>query len=155
MLVQAAQPGRWDVLRAAAGYLDGPDGLDADKAVALDKLVRAAQHYRFRLLANPTVKREGKRHGLHGEQALLAWLERQAQRGGFALHEAAVSARARLCVTQGRGGQRISVDTALFDGRLEASDPQRMKQSLLDGIGPAKSLGLGLLSIAPVREAAG
>lgn len=148
VLVQAAQPGRWGVLRAEDGYLEQ---LDADKPVPLDKLLNPGRHYRFRLLANPTVTRDGKRFGLHGEEALMAWLARQAQRGGFALHEAACSAHGRLSVTQGRAGQRITVDTALFDGRLEAVDLERLKQCLLCGIGPAKALGMGMLSIAPSR----
>lgn len=149
VLVQAAQPGRWDLLRAEADYLDR---MDADKHVPLDKLLGAAQHYRFRLLANPTVTRGGKRIGLHGEETLMAWLARQAQRAGFALHAASCSAHGRLNVTQSRVGQRITIDTAMFDGRLEAVDLERLKRSLLCGIGPAKALGMGLLSLAPMRR---
>lgn len=148
VLVQAAQPGHWELLHAQAGYLDR---LDADKQVALDKLLIRGQCYRFRLLANPTVTRAGKRFGLHGEEALMAWLARQAQRGGFTVHEADCSTHGRLSVMQGRAGQRITVDTAAFDGRLEAVDLERLKQCLLCGIGPAKALGMGMLSIAPVR----
>lgn len=147
VLVQAAQPGRWDWLRAQASYVDR---LDADKQVALDKLLNRGQHYRFRLLANPTVTRNGKRFGLHGEEALMAWLARQALRGGFAVHEAACLAHGRLSVTQGRAGRRITLDTATFDGRIEAVDLDRMRQCLLCGIGPAKALGMGMLLIAPV-----
>jgi CRISPR system Cascade subunit CasE len=147
VLVQAAQPGRWDLLRTQDGYLDR---LDADKQVVLDILLNPGRHYRFRLLANPTVTRSGKRFGLHGEEALMAWLARQAQRGGFALQEATCSAHGRLSVMQTRAAQRITLDTALFEGRLEAVDLERLKQCLLCGIGPAKALGMGMLSIAPI-----
>lgn len=149
VLVQAAQPARWDLLHTQAGYLDG---LDADKQVHLDKLLYLGGHYCFRLLANPTVTRSGKRFGLHGEEALMAWLARQAQRAGFAVHGATCSAHGRLSVIQGRAGQRIILDTAMFDGRLEAVHLERLKQCLLCGIGPGKALGMGMLSIAPIRS---
>jgi CRISPR system Cascade subunit CasE len=149
VLVQAAQPGRWDLLRTQDGYLDE---LDADKQLVLDRLLNAGRHYRFRLLVNPTVTRSGKRYGLHGEEALMAWLARQALRGGFAVHEAACTAHGRLSAIHGRAGQRIILDTATFDGRLEAVDPERLKQCLLCGIGPGKALGMGMLSVAPIRS---
>lgn len=152
LLVQAAVPGHWDLLRKESGYLER---LDADKHVSLDTLLYPARRYRFRLLANPTVKRDGKRYGLHGDDALLGWLARQAPRGGFSLHGAACSARGRLGVMQGRAGRRITIDTALFDGVLEAVETTRLEQCLLTGIGPGKALGMGLLSIAPIRRDAG
>ena len=41
--------------------------------------------YAFRLHANPTVKRQGKRFGLVHEEEQIAWLRRKGERGGFTL----------------------------------------------------------------------
>ena len=100
---------------------------------------------RFRLFANPTVTREGKRQGLVGEAAQLAWLGRQGERQGFALAGALVTGSE---VLQGRkGDHQISVLMACFEGRLKVNDPIRLAQAVVAGIGPAKAFGCGMLSL--------
>lgn len=39
----------------------------------------------------------------------------------------------------------------LFEGVLMCVDPDKLRAAIIDGIGPAKAFGFGLLSIAPVR----
>ncbi|MCD0452839.1 type I-E CRISPR-associated protein Cas6/Cse3/CasE [Actinocorallia sp. API 0066] len=46
--------------------------------------------------------------------------------------------------------QPIVIRTATFEGRLRVTDTARFTQSLLDGIGPAKAYGCGLLTLAPL-----
>ena len=58
---------------------------------------------------------------------------------------------ARLAVKQARSGHRITVDTVRFDGVLTAEDINKMRDALVQGLGHAKALGLGLLSIAPLH----
>lgn len=147
VLLQAGQPGHWQSLGAAPGYLLAPA---TDKQVALDRLVIAGQRCRFRLRANPAVKREGKRWGLHDEAMQLAWLQRQGERLGFAVQGADVSQRERVQVPQQRKATRITVDSVLFDGLLTVVDADLLRPAMLAGIGPAKALGLGMLSLAPV-----
>lgn len=146
VLVQAAQPGLWNVLQAAMpGYLQS---IEADKEVDLATLVQAGRRYRFRLQANPTVTREGKRHGLLKEEDQLDWLNRQGQRQGFEVLAAVRGASDRLSARQ--KGKRITVHSVLFDGMLQASDADALRGALTQGLGHAKALGLGLLSLAPV-----
>jgi CRISPR system Cascade subunit CasE len=147
VLVQAAQPGLWNALEEALpGYLQS---IEADKAVDLAALVQAGRRYRFRLQANPTVSREGKRHGLVKEQEQLDWLGRQGQRHGFEVLAAVRGASERLGALQ--KGNRITVYSVLFDGMLQAGDGvDALRGALTQGLGHAKSLGLGLLSLAPV-----
>lgn len=147
VLVQAAQPGHWSPIEADEGYLER---LDGDKPVPLNQLLHPTQDYRFRLLANPTVTHEGKRFGLHDDGALLDWLARQGQRCGFAVRQALCLARERVRVRQGRSDHHIIVDSALFDGVLRATDVEALTRSLLEGVGPAKAFGMGMLSIAPL-----
>lgn len=146
VLLQADRAGDWHNLGEAAGYL-----LEAarEKQVDVDRVVTQGQRCRFRLRANPSVKRDGKRWGLHDEVAQLAWLQRQGERLGFAVQGADVSQRERMQVSQPRSQQRITVDSVQFDGLLSVVDAALLRPVLLSGIGPAKALGLGMLSLAP------
>ena len=110
----------------------------------------SGRRYRFRLTANPTVTRDGKRLGLLNEEHQLAWLSRQSQRGGFDIIGAMRSGCDRINVPHGNGGARMTVTRVQFNGELVAREPQVLQQTLLSGIGHAKALGLGLLSLARV-----
>lgn len=145
VLVQSAQPADWSVLDALPGYADE---VRANKAVDLDALIQPGARYRFRLLANPTVTRGGKRYGLTREDEQLAWLARQGERHGFSVLGCVRGADERLQVRQGRGGNRITLHTALFEGLLQANAPEIFRQSLLNGFGHGKAMGLGMLSLA-------
>ena len=147
LLVQSAAPGHWSVLGEIPGYAAT---LHADKPVDNEKWVLAGRHYRFRLAANPTVTRDGKRLGLLKEEEQLAWLGRQAQRGGFDIVGAVCSGCDRINVPYGSGGTRLTVTRVLFDGELIAREPAALHRALQSGIGHAKALGLGLLSLAPI-----
>lgn len=146
VLVQSARPGNWEPIVGLPGCR-----LEGSKHVDIDQLLQAGRLFHFRLAANPTVTRGGKRFGLVGEEAQQAWLARQSDRFGFALREAVVEGCSRLSVRQARAGHRITVDVVRFDGVLEARDTGAMQQALTGGIGHAKALGLGMLSIAPLR----
>lgn len=146
VLIQSAQPGNWAGIEKIEGYR-----LAGQKAVALDSLLHGGRHYVFRLLANPTVTRDGKRYGLVGEEAQRGWLGRQAGRNGFVLQECVVTGTTRLTVKQPRSGHRITVDAVRFDGVLTVEDVSKISAVLVQGLGHAKALGLGLLSIAPLH----
>lgn len=147
VLIQSAQPGNWEAIENLEGYR-----LAGQKNVALDSLLQRGRHYTFRLLANPTVTRAGRRYGLVGEEAQREWLSRQAERNGFALQECVITGSTRLNVKQPRSGHRITVDTVRFDGVLTVEDVGKMHEVLINGLGHAKALGLGLLSIALLQS---
>lgn len=44
----------------------------------------------------------------------------------------------------------VNLVTATFDGRLEVTDPQKLRRTLQQGIGTAKAYGCGLLTLAPL-----
>lgn len=146
VLVQAPGPGRWSVLTQRPGYLLGAQ---TDKAVNEAELLTTGRTLRFRLHANPTVTRDGKRHGLHREEEQIAWLHRQGARLGFDVQGVVRSSSARL--TAQRKGASIRVQAVQFDGVLTVRDPAMVREAVLAGVGHAKSLGLGLLSVAPLR----
>jgi CRISPR system Cascade subunit CasE len=149
VLVQSATPGNWQALQPHDGY---SHRLYPNKQVELDRLLQDRRGYVFRLLCNPTVTRAGKRYGLLREAEQLAWLERQGQLHGFELARAEVGRSERITVRQGRGGNQITLQAVQFDGLLQATNVEKLERALRNGIGHAKALGLGMLSIAPVAS---
>ncbi|MDH4389960.1 MAG: type I-E CRISPR-associated protein Cas6/Cse3/CasE [Aquabacterium sp.] len=147
VLVQAQTGARWAGLEALPGYLLA--GI-AEKVVDLDRLIVEGSILRFRLRANPAVKRDGKRWGLHDEQEQLDWLRRQGARVGFAVVGADMSQHERLRATQRRSGMLITVDSVQFDGQLRVLDAVALRNAVGAGLGPGKALGLGMLSLAPI-----
>ncbi len=116
--------------------------------------LRAGQRLRFRLKANPTVTRplqaggKSKRHTLRTPNDQLSWLQRQARKGGFAVSDAMVTSSERLHFSRRRSEKPIVVGAVTFDGALEVKDPERLSATIASGVGHAKALGLGMLSIA-------
>jgi CRISPR system Cascade subunit CasE len=146
-LVQSEQPAGWSCLSANAAYQ-----IEGNKAVDLQRFVQPGARYRFRLLANPTVTRLGKRYGLTGEEDQRAWLTRQGERYGFSVLGCVRGAEGRLHVRQGRSGHRITLHTVLFEGLLQVESAAALRQGVRNGLGHGKAFGLGLLSLARVKE---
>lgn len=142
VLVQSEEAARWSVLQALPNYLKAPaETREWQPAASL----RVGESFRFRLFANPTVTREGKRLGLMSEEAQLAWLARQGERLGFAVEAALVTGSELL--RSRKGDTRISLLRACFEGRLKVSDTAALAQAMSVGIGPGKAFGCGLLSL--------
>ena len=145
LLVQSNTSADWSVLDSLPGYALEIRG---NKPVNLNRLIETGACYRFRLLANPTVTRAGKRHGLTKEDEQLAWLARQGERQGFALLGCMRGSSERVQSRPGNTGRRITVQTALFEGALRATDAERLRLAVQNGLGHGKAWGLGLLSLA-------
>lgn len=142
LLIQSEEEGRWHKL--PYGYL-----LErASKALNLLALLQDDRRYRFRLLANPTVTRDGKRYGLTDEEAQLAWLQRQLQKAGCMVQGVMRTRSERWTVR--KKGHVITVQAVGFDGVLAVDKAALLQQAISQGFGHAKSLGLGMLSVAPV-----
>ncbi|TBV04971.1 type I-E CRISPR-associated protein Cas6/Cse3/CasE [Stutzerimonas kirkiae] len=142
VLVQAQVPADWSVLEGLPNYLKGraeTHQWQPGQWLTVDASLR------FRLFANPTVTREGKRQGLLSEEAQLGWLARQGERHGFAVEAALVTGSELL---RGRKGEAcISLLKVCFEGRLRVRDVAAMAQAVSAGIGPGKAFGCGLLSL--------
>lgn len=111
---------------------------------------REGQMLRFRLRANPTVKRDGKRLGLYRETEQHAWLARKAGDNGFHLLDVhARPERQQKGVTA--HGQQAAFAAVVFEGVLQVTNPGGFMGAVEGGVGAAKAFGFGLLSLAPVR----
>lgn len=99
----------------------------------------------FRLQANPTVKRAGKRHAIYAEDELTRWLQRKGDMHGF-LVEPANLRSVKLGRQHGKG-RKQTWHLVQFDGLLQVTDPDLFVAGLCNGIGSAKAFGCGLLSV--------
>jgi CRISPR system Cascade subunit CasE len=127
------------------------------KTLDLKRLLEPERLLRFRLRANPTVTRfdpiaqKNKRHGLTLLEDQLQWLDGQFMRSGLEPVGFTVSNTERI-VTHKRSAERpITVLAVTFDGHARVHEPDAAHALLEAGIGHAKALGMGLVSVAPAR----
>ena len=151
VLVQSQLEPDWDKLEARFnGYFQS---VPQTKTLSLEQL-ETQQTLRFRLKANVTITQRnpetGKkhRHGLKTLEEQLEWFERQAQKGGFAPLGVMVAQSERVQMRKHEGGMPITLASVTFEGHLKITDLEPFKATLEVGIGHAKALGFGLLSIA-------
>lgn len=143
VLVQSAVAASWMAIEELPNYLSRSVEV---RELKPERLLAEGVRYRFRLLANPTVSRDGKRYGLSSENEQLQWLARQGERFGFGVETALVTASDFIACHKGEAA--ITVQRACFEGVLLARQPEEMARALREGIGPAKAFGCGLLSLA-------
>jgi CRISPR system Cascade subunit CasE len=149
VLLQSAAPPDFARLADRDGYRDYLAAEPETKPYPPAGLVRAGARLRFRLEANPTVSRDGKRHGLRRVEDQLRWLGRQAEKCGFSIVEADVSLVDRRRFAKRGSDTPIVLLAVRFDGLLSVTSPDRLREAVRAGIGHGKAMGLGLLSLAP------
>lgn len=132
-------------------WAPSPDYLVAEPMIKpFTPSFKPGQRLVFRLRANPTVKRDGKRIGIYDESERLVWLGRKGDASGFRVLEARVESDGKQKGLTGKGCETV-FSAAVFDGVLEVTDVEIFVSTLTNGIGSAKGFGFGLLSIAPRR----
>lgn len=145
VLVQSLIEPDWTRLPVDARYWQSPDKPVPMKAY--QPVFTQGQRLAFRLKANPTVRKDGKRVGLYDEQGHERWLQRKGDLHGFRLltlnQTPAVVLKSRM--KSERTGQWVSVT---FDGFLKVVDPVLFLGAVHNGIGSGKAFGFGLLSLA-------
>jgi len=165
ILVQSVHEPDWSFLAADPpdhAYLRAAEGANpAVKPVHLDFVPGAALV--FRLWANPTqrswvpptVRKNGPRQALLTEPAQLEWLQRKGAAAGFALVALSTTRTEFVDGRRPDAARRESMRLygVMFNGRLRVLDPDKLARAVRDGVGPAKGLGFGLLSLAPAELA--
>jgi CRISPR system Cascade subunit CasE len=153
VLVQSKEQPHWNFLHRMGRYLFVASNETNNPACkSCDPKFTTGQLLAFRLHANPTFKRHGKRLAWLRERDQLNWLTRKGDEAGFRLIQALAqpigmnTARKRDAHTN----HDLSWFAVRFEGILQVTDPQPFHQALLQGIGPAKAFGCGLLSLAPL-----
>ncbi|WFN33437.1 type I-E CRISPR-associated protein Cas6/Cse3/CasE [Methanogenium sp. S4BF] len=82
----------------------------------------------------------------------VKWLFARSNEHGFVVSPDEVVAEGYIQqkFMKKKGKHLISISTMDFDGILEVTDPEKMHQTLMEGIGPSKGFGCGLLLVKPV-----
>lgn len=133
--------------------------LRKSKEINLD--IIAGNSYRFMLCANPTKKindKDGKpenqgkvRVPLIHDEEIIAWLKRQLA-GSAEIDSVELVQKNLLHFYKNKSGDKHvgKIQTVTFLGILTAKDPELLFTKISSGIGPAKSFGCGLLTLAKV-----
>lgn len=155
LLVQSIHHPDWSALREAGQGRYLTQTPDPPKEFKVEPPIGTL--LRFRLRANPTIKkrREGHKHSnrvpLVHEEKQLAWLKRKGELHGFKGIQVRISGGDLLTdrIHREQQEQHLRVFTVQFDGLLQVTDTARFVSGLSAGIGPARAFGCGLLSVAP------
>jgi CRISPR system Cascade subunit CasE len=135
----------WDHAFARFHVLAGPP-----ESKSFELRLKAKALYRFCLLANPVVSRDGRRLGLQRESLQRQWLERKLRAAGAEV--LSVDARDNgLQRSQKEDGSVQTHQAVRFEGVLRCVAPEALQEVVCRGIGPAKGYGFGLLSLALIR----
>jgi CRISPR system Cascade subunit CasE len=163
ILVQSRTIPDWTSIGVQGWLAKADPAIDLKDRLKLD-LLKAGQRFRFRLRANPSVTRDGKRLGLLRLDEQEAWLERKGLQHGFLLPQlipfnpsGPLQKRIDVRISQeqmlrGRqhSGNDIHIFSVLYDGILTVTEPDKFRNALQIGVGHGKVMGLGLLSVFPV-----
>lgn len=145
MLVQSTKEPDWSRLNTPDDYFIRPP-----QSKAFDPTFYEGQQLIFRLMANPTVKRDGKRWGLVREEEQRQWMERKASQGGFSITSLRVVPHNVVEGEKKADKTGLMFTSITYDGTLSITDPERFRDTLEDGVGSGKGFGFGLLSVAPL-----
>jgi len=149
LLIQSCLVPDWSRIGIQEWFAREPDrAVDLTQKLKLEFL-EVGKRFRYRLRANPCVTRGGKRIGLLRLEEEMNWLHRKGELHGFNLATVQVS-QARMLRGKQHNGNPIRIFSALFDGILAATDPDKFSKVVASGIGHGKAVGLGLLSVVPL-----
>jgi CRISPR system Cascade subunit CasE len=121
--------------------------------------LQPGQRWAFRLTANPVHngrlphQSETQRIGHVTVEQQQRWLLSRAARAGFRLITAEsgqpdLTIHRRHTYAFHRGGHRVTLRVATYDGHLEVTDADALRTVLTTGLGHAKAYGCGLLTLA-------
>lgn len=120
----------------------------------------AHPRYRFNLLANPTKKlrvdnpdgtrkKNGRRVPITKREDLVAWLQRKAADGGFAVNPDSLRTIPHGREFFHKAGAHGTLTAVDFLGELTVTDAGQFRATVTVGVGSAKAFGFGLLALAP------
>ena len=144
ILVQSIKEPNWANLNVDGQYL-----LSDVQIKEFNPTFRDGQIFLFRLHANPTVKRDGKRLGILKDEDQVSWLMKKGEHGGFNILDVRIIPHG-FHHSQRTDGKMTFLGVR-YEGTLQVIDPEKFLTTLESGIGSAKGFGFGLLSIVPVR----
>ena len=120
--------------------------------------LRQSGVYRFRTRVNPVRSQiadsagvRGKRMGIWEPEAQLEWFAGRLADSGMRLVQAEHRREPYLEIRQSAATKpvkKLFFASAFFEGIMEVTNAERAEKAILEGIGPGKGFGFGMLSIA-------
>ena len=116
--------------------------------------------WHFRLTANPTISKKTGDPEARGvvmphitPKYQKAWLEERAEKHGFALNNDSfdVVSVQRYRFRKGTDRQFVRMISVSYEGVLEVTDPDLLRNALISGIGREKAYGQGMLTLVPMK----
>lgn len=116
--------------------------------------ITVGSRWRFRLVANPTVRRKQKVMAHITVKHQQEWLQTRAERYGFKVNEDEFLVTGnrwyRFC--KRKGDRRfVSMLAVTYEGILTVENAELFKQTLCSGMGREKAFGMGLLTVMSTR----
>ncbi|WP_422138500.1 type I-E CRISPR-associated protein Cas6/Cse3/CasE [Endozoicomonas sp. ALC020] len=143
---------------------DGSEHARCLATKAVNYKFQEGQQLRFRLRCNPvkavkderkgTVTRNGRTHirsvrvPLFREEEQQQWLKSKLKRAGARLQAVNIVQENPIYFRKTREMRSGKVQPVLFEGVLLVVEPSALQKAVAEGIGPAKSFGMGLMSLA-------
>ncbi len=115
---------------------------------------KTGQTFAFRLRGSPSAVRQGTRYPLLEEAAQYAWLDRKLAAAGAKVVVREIVGREQQRARKTLHGRQITITHhgVLFEGWLMVQEPEKLAAAVRAGVGAAKGLGFGLLSIMSLRQ---
>lgn len=120
----------------------------------MEQSFEIGQYYRFDLLASPCKKqgKEGQKNSqrrfLRTSEERAEWLKRKGQQYGFELLRIQEEQQVTICGSHdAEHGGKMNGQAVQFQGVLQIRDEELFKNAWVNGIGPGKSYGQGMLML--------
>jgi CRISPR system Cascade subunit CasE len=110
-------------------------------------------HYAFEVTLNPGKrdKQTGKIIPMRSREEVAEWfLARTEKSWGFSVNAENLQTEKIGVQAFAKDGRTITHGSATLKGELRVTDPDRFRQSFLQGIGRGRAFGFGLLQIVPL-----
>jgi CRISPR system Cascade subunit CasE len=127
------------------------DAVGVDTVFSFRSRVNPVRHVRD---ADGQPSSRGRRVGHVTADQQLRWFSHRATDWGFTVgapEEPTATVVDRKVWRFDRGGRQVTLATAAVEGTLTVIDPEIFRRKLVEGIGPAKAYGCGLLTLAAPR----
>ena len=142
------------------GFINAKYDLNADiRSTSYDGLLRSlhnGQKYSFQFECNPTMSTKknmydsrGKRIPIVGENA-REWVVNKLGASGLTdIILADNHSENKYVFTKNHGEHQVTLRTQSYNGLITVDDEDTLKKALVNGIGPAKAYGCGMLILSP------
>jgi len=118
--------------------------------------IEAGKVYRFRVVLNPVhsvSQGEGKRGRVYPEITVakqMEFLEKRAEKYGFRLLEDQYRITDRhYDILRKAGMRQVHLCVVAYEGKLEVTDVDQFRDTLIHGIGKKKAYGCGMMTVIP------